>query len=444
MRFRWPTTFAVVFLAGIALGGGAYAANEEPRAPLPNYAVTFDAKIVPSERSAEVEIRLGADASPVEWMLLRDDPMRHQAFEADGELIREEEGLRWIPPKGGGALRYVFSIDQQREPGLFDARCARNWALFRGDDLVPQIRIRTVPIARSRSRLRLQLPEGWSAALPYPRTTTGAYRVSDPDTRFDRPAGWFLLGELGVLREEIATTRVVLAAPVRHGARRMDMMALLRWTLPTLHQVVGRTPERLLLTSVGDPMWRGGLSGHESVYLHAERPLIEEDGTSPLLHELIHTLMSARAGRGGDWIVEGLAEWYSLEVLRRTGTLSASRYETALERMTEKAKGAGKLRVASVKPATKARAVLILRELDAAIRAAREDEASLDDVVRLLVEEGRPIVTSRFIELCEDVAGLALRSDFERLGVSIPPNTRSPAERVESPDASSDESEENP
>ena len=43
---------------------------------------------------------------------------------------------------------------------------------------------------------------------------------------------------------------------------------------------------RLLIVSAGDPMWRGGLSGPSSMFLHSDRPLISENRTSTLLHEL--------------------------------------------------------------------------------------------------------------------------------------------------------------
>ena len=111
--------------------------TEEPeKKKSPTFSVTFDAKFVPSEKSAEVEIRLGNDASPVEWMLFRHDPARHQAFHADGELVETEEGWKWTPPPGGGAIRYVFSVDHLRSDGAFDSRSAKRWAIFRGEDLV--------------------------------------------------------------------------------------------------------------------------------------------------------------------------------------------------------------------------------------------------------------------------------------------------------------------
>ena len=40
----------------------------------------------------------------------------------------------------------------------------------------------------------------------------------------------------------------------------------------------------------------------------------------PLLHEVMHAMLGIHATSGDDWIVEGLAEFYSLELLRLSGT----------------------------------------------------------------------------------------------------------------------------
>jgi hypothetical protein len=423
---------AIVVLATFVATSSTAQQPEKTDKDLPatrtTFAVDFDVKIVPSEKSAEVVIRLGADAAPVEWLLLRADPMRHQGFEADGELTQSSEGWTWHPPKRGGELRFTFSIDHLRSEGSYDSRSAKRWAIFRGDDLVPQIRIRTDPIAHSKSRLRLQLPEGWSAALPYRKNRDGSYQLNDPRSRFDRPAGWFVIGELGAVRERFDNLRLTIAGPAGHGARRMDLLALLRWTMPSIRELFGKLPDRLLVVTAADPMWRGGLSGTKSIYLHADRPLIEDDSTSPMLHELVHTLMRAKAGRGGDWIVEGLAEYYSLELLRRSGTLSQKRYVDALEKLKTKAAGADKLRVKSVDSSTRARAVLVMREIDEAIRSNTENLASLDDVVQILAGADRAVVTSQFREACEQVAGESIGSIFDRVVPPLPSKTTAKAQ----------------
>ena len=391
---------------------------DEPPAEVPaprrEFSVLYDVGLVASEKSAHVSIRLGPKSAPVEWIRFRIDPLRYRAFQAEGDVFPIEGGLEWHPPKGGGAFRYVFSIDHLRSDQAYDARIAKNWALFRGEDLVPRMRIRSDPSAYANARLRLRLPEGWSAAVPYARLNNGDYQIEEARTRFDRPAGWFAFGKLGVVRDTIEDCRFAIAGPARQGVRRMDMLAMLNWTMPAMKELFRRLPSRFQIVSAGDPMWRGGLSGPNSVYVHADRPLIGEDSTSPLLHELMHALMRARSGRGGDWVVEGIAEYYSIELLRRSKTITEDRYQSALEQIRKRAKKGGLLRVRSVGGDTRAKAVVVLMEIDAAIQDATGRVRNLDDVVRLLAQRREAITTSGFRAAVEEVSGQDLDAVFDR------------------------------
>lgn len=388
-------------------------AVDVPKEPVPTYAVDFTAQVVPTQRAARVAIRLGEGAGMVEWMRFRIDPLRHRGFEGDGEIVVTEDEVEWRPPTSGGELRYEFAIDHLRDERSYDARSASQWAIFRGGDLIPPARVRTDPVARSRSRLYLQLPEGWTAALPYARTPNGFFAVQHPHRRFDRPTGWIAVGVLGVIREEVAGTRVTLAGPAGHDFRRMDVLTFLRWTLPSVKELFRELPERLVIVGAGDPMWRGGLSGPSSVFIHADRPLISADASSPVLHELVHSFMARVPGKGGDWISEGFAELYSLELLYRSGSLSESRYRDAMERMEERASRGGKLRVPTVEGDTMAKAAVTLRALGAEIREASEGARGLDDLLRSLTEGGGSLTTSQLREHAEALSGRDLAGFFE-------------------------------
>jgi predicted metalloprotease with PDZ domain len=323
--------------------------------------------------------------------------------------------LEWKPPPEGGRLSYIFSIDHLRDDRAYDARCAKTWAIFRGQDLVPRMRVRTTRGAVSDSVLRMRLPEGWSAALPYPRLTGGQYDLENSRTRFDRPTGWYAFGKLGVLREEFNGTRIAVVGPSGQGVRRMDALALIKWTLPSLAHVFGALPERFQLVIAGDPMWRGGLSGPRSAYLHVDRPLIGEDASSPLLHEMVHSLMHARAGKDGEWIVEGIAEYYSVALLRRSETLTTARYESAIEKINQRASPATARLDGDMTSALRARSVVILMEIDDMIRNASGGASSLDDVVRVLVSSDESITPKRLRKAMEKVAGRKYDSFFDQL-----------------------------
>ena len=203
--------------------------------------------------------------------------------------------------------------------------------------------------------------------------------------RFDRPTGWLVAGRLGIRRDTIAGRTVSVAAPVGQGFRRVDVLAFLRWTLPDLVAVFPGMPDRLLVVGAPEGMWRGGLSGPESLYLHVGRPLISENGTSTLLHELVHIATTAPKSAGDDWIMEGLAEYYSLETLRRSGGISEERFASALGSLAAWAQRDGGRLADPSTGAHTARAALTFHELAAELEDAG---SSLDAVVGELVAGG--------------------------------------------------------
>jgi len=403
-RFRaWLIPLAVLPLLGLP-------GQRTRPASLP-YAVLYDVTIVPTARTAHVAIRVSNNPQRIQELRLRLGE-EHFDFRGDGEIVRAGGRLTWRPPTGEAVLRYKFRIDHLRDERSYDARCTDRWAIFRGDDLVPPTGVSSTDGATSRSRLRLRLPEGWSAVTPYPPSSGGTSRISHPDRRFDRPTGWFLMGEIAALHEEVAGTHVVVAGPKGHGVRRNDMLAMLRWHLPALNQLIGKPLERLLIVSAGDPMWRGGLSASSSVFLHADRPLISNDGTSPILHELVHAALRIRARHGADWIVEGLAELYSLELLKRAGTFDEERYQSSLRRLAHRGGRVPETGAHST-GSTSARAATVLHRLDLEIRERTGEAKRLDHVVRELAGN-RAITSDDFRKLAEKVSGLDLGPFFRR------------------------------
>ena len=92
-----------------------------------------------------------------------------------------------------------------------------------------------------------------------------------------------------------------------------------------------------------------------------------------------------RGAGSDDWIAEGLAEYYSIELPRRAGLLSASRFEKALAWMRRYASGVDHLRARRSTGRITARAVVLMHELDREIAAQKSDAQSLDAVVRELI-----------------------------------------------------------
>lgn len=394
-------------------GKSGDAKEEQHKDPLP-YVLTYEVKLDPREHAAKVTIRVDEGAKHIHFMRFRTDPERHRDFKGKGELTIKPNSVRWVPPRGGGTLHYTFRIDHRRNEKGYDSLMTRDWAIFRGGDMVPPARVDTVKErGEAQARLKLELPDQWTAATPYPREN-GVYVIERPERRFDRPTGWFIAGRLGILRERIAGTQVTVAAPLGHRFRRHDYLALLNWTLPTLKNMVGRLPARLLIVGANDPMWRGGLSGPGSFYVHTERPLIGPDGTSPLLHELMHTVMRARSGSDGDWVVEGLAEYYSLKLLIDSSTISPKRYEKTLAEIAQRGQKVKVLPVEHSSGDVTARATTALHELDQEIRKETAGQKSLDDVLKAMISAPETWTTTRFRDVSEGATGVHLESFFQR------------------------------
>lgn len=429
----------------VAPAGGADAGRTRPAAtdkrPAPAsavpiegpYGVLYDVRVVPSEKAAYVKVILGKNAHYVERITFTVDPERQLDFDGDGEIELADGKVTWVPPRGGGELRYTFRIDHLRDAQRYDARVSSTWALFRGDDLVPPARVSTVGEgALAEARLRLRLPEGWKAVSPYVEDSAGTLRIDNPDRRFDRPTGWFLLGKINVSRTTVAGTKLTVATPRKQGDRRQDLLAFLRFTLPELRALLGGMPERITIVSAGDPMWRGGLSGPGSLYLHGERPLIDHDFTSPVLHEIVHTAMGARSGPDGDWIVEGLAEYLGLEALVRSKGISKARHKRALEKAKKKGEGVSDLLVPRADAKVTAKAVTVLYELD--LLMAERCQGKLSDVVDRLRRAKGSISTSGFRGIAEDVGQCDLSAFFEKHtpGLGTPVRKLEPAPRPSS------------
>lgn len=293
------------------------------------FGVLYTVWIKPDRKTGVVKIRLKDNPEWVRWMELSIDPDRHTDFLSTGELAVEDGRVKWRPPAKDAWLQYDVDLISERDDGEYDGYITPEWAVLRADDLVPPIHSSLADRVMSRAKIDFKLPDAWSIVTRYPRYKSGRFKVDDPDRLFDRPTGWLAMGEIGTRRETIGGTRVAVSGPVDQGLRRMDLLALLNWTVPVMQDIFPEFPERLLIIGADDPMWRGALSGPDSLYLHNDRPMISGNATSTLVHELIHVAMGARSGPGADWIVEGLAEYYSLEVLRRSGTITEARFEKA-------------------------------------------------------------------------------------------------------------------
>ena len=392
-----------LLMAPVMACGGASPEADERREP-PVYEIVYRATPDPARARVAVELELRQSGNLLREVRFRTRGKRFSNFEGDGEIARDGNLLTWVPPANGGTLRWDAAVPHRRNGDGYDAWLGETWGLFRAEDIIPSAATRTATGAYSITRLMFDLPAGWSVVTQYAEHDD-VFVVTHAHRRFKQPKGWIVMGNLGVRREQIAGIDIAVAGPVDNGVRRLDMLALLNWTLPELARVVPDLPPRITIVSASDPMWRGGLSAPASLYIHADRPLLSENGTSSLLHEIMHIVLDFDTDRDHDWIVEGLAEYYGLELLRRSGTVTRARYDRARDSQKDWARSSEMLCGGPSSGATTARAVSIFMSLDREIRRKTEGRNNLDDLVTSIVEADDNIDADALDRLTREIIG---------------------------------------
>jgi hypothetical protein len=368
-------------LAGL-LAGAALAAERE-------YEVDYTIELVPAQDRAKVTIAVDDRQDVVSRFNFRIDPKVHTDFSADGELRIEGERVIWRPPARGGTLRLQSKVSHRRQKGDYDAYMDKDWAIFRGDDVIPAALVRAKKRAQSKAVLRFKLPPGWGVTTGWIKGADGTFTIDNPKRRFDRPVGWMIAGRIGIRKDRIGVKEVVVAAPDGSDLHRMDVLTFLNVVWPEAQHAFGRMPPKLLVVGAGAPMWRGGLSAPNSLFLHADRPLVSENGTSALLHELTHVVTRIRGLPNDDWIAEGLAEFYAIELLYRSGAMSETRYDGVRAWLRRWSRDVKSLRVKKSTGRVTARAVILWQDLDREIRERSKDERDIDDVTQALMRIGK-------------------------------------------------------
>lgn len=368
----------------------------------------YHVRLLPQSDQAEVRLTLAQGSAVRSLDFDLGDGSQYSDFKADGQWQltpgKQTRGV-WRPAADKASLTYRVRISHGRKSGSFDTRMTPTWALMRGDDLVPAARLDQQDGIELVSRLEFELPTGWkSVETAWPRIGKNRFRIDNVSRLFDRPTGWMLAGHLGSRRTRLGETEVTVASPQGQGMRRMDVLTLLTFVWPQVQAVFPRHPTKLLIVGANDPMWRGSLAARESIYLNTRLPLVSESGTSAVVRELAQVFGRINDQQRSDWISEGFAEYYAIELVRRAGGMSDERYESLHKKLIKDSQKVTTLRAQQVNPAQVAKAVLLLQELDREIRLKTRNKRSLDDVLRGAMRLGS-VDTKEFVQLAESILG---------------------------------------
>ncbi|NMY10112.1 hypothetical protein HBO38_16910 [Pseudomonas veronii] len=365
----------------------------------------YHVKLLPQSDQAEVRVSLsqGSAVRSLDFELGRGGD--YSDFKADGQWkVSGHRGL-WQPSADKASLTYRVRLSHARKPGIYEARMTPGWALFRGEDLVPTAHLDQQDGVELVSRLVFELPTGWkSVETAWPRIGKHTFRINNVSRLFDRPTGWMLAGNLGSRRVRLGETDVTVTSPKGQAMRRMDVLTLLTFVWPQVEAAFPRHPAKLLIVGASDPMRRGAFSARDSVYLNSRTPLVSENGSSPLIREVVHAIGRFSDHDGSDWISEGLAEYYAIELLRRGGGITDERYAAIQARLTREGKDVTSLRGEHVSGATVARAVVVMQELDREIRVKTHNKRSLDDLAQVVMR-ANSVSTPEFVRLAQSIIG---------------------------------------
>ncbi|RZI33504.1 hypothetical protein [Pseudomonas orientalis] len=363
----------------------------------------YHVKLLPQSDQAEVRVSLsqGSAVRSLDFDLGRDGD--YSDFKADGQWKVDGRRGHWQPSADKASLTYRVRLGHAHKPGTYEARMTPAWALFRGDDLVPTARLDQQEGVELVARLIFDLPPGWnSIETAWPRIGKNKFRIDNVSRLFDRPTGWMLAGSLGSRRMRLGQTDVTVTSPKGQGMRRMDVLTLLTFVWPQVEAAFPRHPAKILVVGASDPMRRGAFSARDSVYLNSRTPLISEDGSSPLIREVVQAIARFNDHDSSDWISEGLAGYYAIELVRRAGGITDERYQAIQTRLTKEGKAVTSLRGEHVSGATVSRAVVVLQELDREIRVKTHNKRSLDDLAQAVMRAGS-VTTKEFVQLAERI-----------------------------------------
>ena len=368
----------------------------------------YHVRLLPQSDQAEVRLTLAQGSAVRSLDFDLGDGSHYSDFKADGQWQlspgKHTRGV-WRPIADKASLTYRVRISRGRKSGSFDTRMTPTWALMRGDDLVPAAKLDQQDGIELVSRLEFELPNGWkSVETSWPRIGKNKFRIDNVSRLFDRPTGWMLAGHLGTRRTRLGETEVTVASPLGQGMRRMDVLTLLTFVWPQVQAVFPRHPSKLLIVGANDPMWRGSLAARESIYLNTRLPLVSENGSSALVRELAQVFGRINDKQRSDWISEGFAEYYAIELVRRAGGMSDERYASLQKKLARDSQKVSTLRGEQVNSAQVGKAVLLLSELDQEIRIKTRNKRSLDDVLRGAMRL-ESVDTKEFVQLAESVIG---------------------------------------
>jgi predicted metalloprotease with PDZ domain len=305
-------------------------------------------------------------------------------------------GARWrlARPAERATIRYAVRLehDRARWPfGINEASFVRNELVFAVTQALLVLGDGAGPF-----EVRIDVPEGWRVASPWPAGADGVRRVDDEE---DLVRSLLAVGPFAEARVESGGLAVLVASEERLAEGLERLAGLVGALAPRYAALLGPLPETRYVVVVGrrsgalrGGAFRGGLS-----LLVGDLDARGRERWGPLLgHELLHEWIGARAlafaSAREEWLKEGATEYLAWLELARAGLVSRERWlgwldeqiELYLEVAGQGAPSAAGLEKAASRGLVYGGGVLACLALDL---SARERGSSLAEILRALREE---------------------------------------------------------
>ena len=263
------------------------------------YQIVYGATLDPATQRAEVRIAVRQSRALLRHVRFDAPRDRYLSVHGQGDVAITADHIDWSPPADGGVLHFEYAIDHVRDSGGQDARITETWALLKLDRLFPPAKVRVLKGAKSDGDAA---PDGAGRLVDRDAVRT---RRRSHATRSTIRARTSIAPKAGCWRgissRYVATSSRTaasrLAVPKGRGSDRTTCWRSCAGRCRRWCRSSRSFRERLLIVSGPDSMWRGGLSGSGSIYLHADRPLISQNGTSTPLHEMVHVASGLHGSR---------------------------------------------------------------------------------------------------------------------------------------------------
>lgn len=442
----WPKIFSMIMLRnaltilGFSLCLWLFSPIAGAQVPVnsPNYSINYKVHVTKSEPLLpRVEIQLkGADEIVDMTSLLQEG--RYLQFRGDGKITQIGSDIVWKPMGLQASLSYRVVVPHERKPGIYDSYGKKDWVITRTADLFPRKRLQFRKAGKSLTTVSFDLPPGWSAVSEMPRIGDNSFRAFESDENeyeYDRPTGWLLYGKIESRKVAAREAKITIAYPydfIKPSESSDDERVLrrekyLKWfekkldhmqeiyakVIPLMADFLPEYAKEFLVIIGKDPMWRGGLSGENSLYLNRGVPNITKDHTSTLVHEYFHVSDGfIKDKQDAEWLVEGLAEFYSLRLLYDAKISTKKDFHEGVTMLKEAGQWGVNLTKSKKQKVLYKNAPVVLFVLDEMLREKTAGVKSLNDVMPLLSAEKRPVNTATFQAKVEKVYGESLKGFF--------------------------------